>query len=537
MFEDPLHSKSRTKKYLQNFKIYKSKSRSFLAIGDVGKGKSVTCATITEILWYQYCKIVDLYSAGRFEGAYRALPSLHPYWKHKRRINNKIFGARSFPVKLLYPMGNKLPKKLPDISEVFTIPVNSLDHDDLKALVGEDITPSVKTLWESLVDQMDDKISAIDVDREMKRLVNKKVPSKKINFGVAPTGYGLSQLSGNVFRPLMREKLLSSKRNFMSLDLVKELNDRKVITVLVLKHTPKFLHNFIVNYFINHMFKLKRDGLVKPTIYVQLREAADVLRNDLTNASEVAIKNNISRILRQQRTGMYFVFDTQHPGELPLVKDQFDTVIVHRTGAVGAALELAGYTEKSGYLDRDDRDYIPLLRTGECYIFQKNESNKVIREKIRLPQHMIWQGSQSDFYTDWGKYSDRKNKWIMTENLTKFITEEIDKSLDYWNKREVEEKLNIKERHAKMQEKRMNFEFDKKREELKKKIKLDIEIKKFRDIEMQKYIKEKRIKKKLKKTDSIVEVKKIEVKKEEKKPQQNEADDFLDKALERELSQ
>lgn len=527
MVSDPLHSSIRKQRFYRRFKLYKQKTiKSVIAIGDIGLGKSVSIATVSHVLRNLGYKIVDLYSAARMEGAFRALPSRKSFWQTPKRVGAKVYKKQSIPTKLFYPMSNKLPDQLPaDISNVFTIPINSLDTNDLKAILGENLSTSVQALWESALDQVDETTGPYDFQKILERLIRKEKMDKKTDFGYSPSAHGMNQLSNNFLRPMMRNKMLSSAKNPMAINLKKEMNKKKEVFVLILRHTPTKLHNFIVNYFINHIFKLAREKDIKTIPYLQLREISDLLRDDMTNAAELAIKNNIIKILKQGRTGTHFLADTQHPEELPAVKNQFNVVICHRTGSLSKTLELAGHSERSANLSRDDKIYIHYLRTGECYVFNKQNSN-VLKVKTLLPPHAIWEAGE-DFYKVWAKYSDKKQKWVNTKSLTFYIDEELRKAKEKWQRRKILELDKKIRKKGEMKKHKKERELKERLEERKKGIDLEIELKKYKDKKMKELEKER---KKKKKEEEI----KIKKKNDEKqhKEHQNNTEKHIDKSNE-----
>ena len=120
-----------------------------VVFGQTGSGKSQTIKACVERAFLRgNTKVIDLYSGGAEEGSYYSLASNHPFWNEREYGHGKeATKAMEFPLDVLIPMSKHIPKNLPDIYTPFTIPINTITENDLKSILGGDLTKSEIALW------------------------------------------------------------------------------------------------------------------------------------------------------------------------------------------------------------------------------------------------------------------------------------------------------------------------------------------------------------------------------------------------------
>lgn len=160
---------------------------------------------------YRRDKVWDIWDARRGENAMYPLPSKFLYWKNGRTDAwGRVFKARGFPTTLFFPMCQKLPNEIPTPSKVFTIPLTSLEFEDILALVGAEINPNIKPLWNALQKRYITKNTTMP---ELLKIID-DLPRLKVDSG---KGYYYSPPSKQVCGTLKRalemldnEKIISS---------------------------------------------------------------------------------------------------------------------------------------------------------------------------------------------------------------------------------------------------------------------------------------------------------------------------------------
>jgi hypothetical protein len=303
--------------------------------GETGSGKSGTLKVVAEVAYDKKFKILDIYDGASDENCYWALPSEHLFWGGVKKRGRE---PRGYPTRLLFPfMLTKLPKKLPDVSVVFRIPILDLGPDDLKALLGKQISSSVVSLW-GVVNRY---ISHSTTGEELLEILKEAAKGKKGDVGAGKTGL---RILYNILEPLVREGLLCNSDDPLALDLHAELREhRKSITALVFRYVPpQFaninLRSFLVQHITRRVFEMKQasEGLIrKQRVLLLLREIQDFLSkggsSDMGEA-DLAVRDTMIKVIKQGRKFRLFTaFDTQSPSMLhSAVYGQFRLVLCHR---------------------------------------------------------------------------------------------------------------------------------------------------------------------------------------------------------------
>ena len=334
--------------------------------GVTGMGKSVSVEALATRLYEMGWKIFDLYGGGRMEGAFYSLPSEYDFWKTpKRTRKGEILEATSYPTRLLFPMiKSRLPREIPNIGNVFTIPINSLDEGDLYALIGNELSKSEKSVWNRLIEDkiIGKKSSGWDLLNSI-RLSNKVISKSRGMVSTKVKAYGQDTLYYS-FKPLVNEMLLSSAKNPLALDLASEIKDRKTITTLITRYVPDRFVHFIINYFIRKIYEL--NDKLKKKIFFVIREIQDILPREAVTPQGLMVKRQIERVLRQGRgRRVFFLVDGQEPSQITLLKGQFQMIITHQIRSPEDLMELLPKSIKS-QVPKEDYYKISFLDVGEA---------------------------------------------------------------------------------------------------------------------------------------------------------------------------
>ena len=193
------------------------------------------------------------------------------------------------------------------------------------------------------------------------------------------THHGPKKLIESVFKPLLTQGLLSSKKVSTAIDIGKLIKDKKKISVLVLQKCPKRYWGFLVHFFMNHISKILggfgTTHRIKQKTTITLNEVADLLSDDEEKgSSSYSIAKMIGRIAKQSRTMDIFLnMDTQLPGELPQLKETMKRVYVYNSSisSVQKAMQIIGISEAAGDIGQEDYAIIPRLDKGWYYLFDR----------------------------------------------------------------------------------------------------------------------------------------------------------------------
>lgn len=441
------------------------------ASGEIGTGKSTGLLVIAERYYEnKKIKLFDLSSGrGRMEGAYWCLPS-----EIKILNSSKMKVAKAYPTTLLFPHTHDLPSynKIPRASRIFTIPVNSLDYDDIYALIGKNVPAGAQAIWNKIQAMTNDYTSALDFRNLLKRIAKGEVKiAGRGEEEVKTTVHGLSLLVNNVIDPLFRLGLLSSGKNAQALNLKEEIKDNENISVLILKYFPKELRHFLIHYFVNHIFDINAENHIKPT-YLILRELANLLSTREDNPAGLAIKNSVSNILREARSGTYFLVDTQILTDLPDERAEMHINLLYRQTIYYDLTRLLGIKERSGLFSSDDIVLMPMLQKRHCYVYIKGK--RAFLTKMLIPKHRFWK-ERDNFETIYhnvdGKYMEKEEY----DRQINDIKQESEKSRDEWEARQISKRLAKQKKEEPKEETKPEPKPKEQKEEIEPKIKESIE--------------------------------------------------------------
>lgn len=370
---------------------------NILVIGKTGYGKSGTIGVIVENLFdLRYIKpiwkvkIFDLFDGGRGENMFYLFPNNNLLRYGLDRLKKINYMPKSYPCTILYPNSKYLPNKIPPQGRVFTIPIHTLNENDLQALIGKDLSTTIKAIWNGVFKVVDKNTTAEDFkqlilsatggDRKNKEDVQKSIQARRILDGA------LGKLIDN--------KLLTSGKVPLAIDLKSECEDVDNISVLSLKYIDKSLHGFLVNYFINHVFDGLSMNRIKPPVatYFILREVRELLNTDIASQSEYAIRESLSKVLRMWRTNKTgFVMDNQL--QSALTKDAASLpqkVLIFQSDEVKSVLDSFGYGARGGVLTSSQIIATSMLPRLHCYVIDKDKvSGGAYLVKINPPKHRL----------------------------------------------------------------------------------------------------------------------------------------------------
>jgi len=413
-------------KFLQHLSVF----------GATGSGKSQTLKNCAEKAYLNGTKIFDLYSAAGNEAGYWGLESNHAFWeKTEFKYAQKRVGKREFPVKVLVPMSETLPRELPDIFEPFTIPINTITEEDIRALLGSTLTTSQIPLWRKIQKKIKKDTTFPDLLNWI--LDEQKEEKKNAGKGRIPgvDSRAISSIYNNL-QSFEKSMLFSSANCPTALDLNKEIKDYKVITALELKWYPKRLWGFILNHFIHQIYDAKLNGVSKRPTVLMIREVGDFLVN-VSEASpqEEAVKRNMVEVLRKgRRSQVFFFIDNQSPVNIDIVKTQCAIKIVHYVDRI-AELEGALGDLGSMLLTRNDyatiQTFAPPKGRGRCFIL---EPRGLFMPKMLPPLSRMSGDEGADFIEIWRNEKGGKRFKNMLVLATP-VREEYDKSYNDWNQK------------------------------------------------------------------------------------------------------
>lgn len=410
----------------KTYDILVSKTHNFLLSNDIlskNSGKSQTIKACAERAFLRgNCKIIDLYSGGAEEGAYYALPSTHPFWKDREYpFNKKVTKAMDFPVNCLIPMCKDIPQELPDIFKPFTIPLNTITRNDLKSILGSDLTKNEIALWYRVAEKMGRNTTLIDA---LNYMIDAKSSKSERTPGVS--SHGISSVY-NMFRTFEKERLISSATNKLALNLKNELKNKKVITSLILKYFPEEYWGFIINYFIHSIHNMMVSGEIKHNVIVIIREAGDFLEGMSDSPQEQAVKKGIIHALRKGRKhSLFFWVDNQTPMNLDIVKTQFPLKICH---FVDNTVELQNSLGDLGSMLLNKEDYARLMSfpPGRCFVL----TNRGLFNPQILPPLSRMSGEEgNDFFTVWRTEKGSRFKDIKEDIVN--IDDEYEQAQQKW---------------------------------------------------------------------------------------------------------
>ncbi|MGQ4874309.1 MAG: hypothetical protein ACP6IY_09595 [Promethearchaeia archaeon] len=275
--------------------------------GKIKAGKTTAMMALAQKYRDQHnYKIFDIHGGQRNENMYWTLPSDEiNYWdyvKKKFSIKEEQEGPKQYKVKVLYPFfANHIPEKLPNNppnvkSELFTIPIKSLDVSDFKLIINN-MSENANYLWREISTKLTNK----DSGEELIHMLKKAKGENQIFYK-------------NVIKPLVKEKFLQSKDNRFNIDIIKELKDRETVNVLCLKYIPHEFHLFVVGWILRQTKELLDNGKVpKRNIFI-FREAGEYFRMKDNSVTEDKIKwfrKLLTDYIRYGRRGMHMFVDTQ----------------------------------------------------------------------------------------------------------------------------------------------------------------------------------------------------------------------------------
>lgn len=371
--------------------------------------------------------------------AYFMFKSVSDFWKIPkvktlRNGRQIIIAARSYPTEILIPITKDIPKKLPNCFVPFTIAVSDLTQEDLIALLGERYADTIKAAYSYMEEKVTDDTTPLDYIRFLEQAWKRgDSEGTKLSFS------GPKKLIEAVFRPLMQQGLLTSKKLSTILDIKEKIKDRRNISVLCLRHCPKAFHGFLVHYFISHIYNtlsgVGTTKMLKQKVTISMNEVADLLSKDSEQGtSGWSIGQMIGKIAKQYRTAsLYLLMDTQLPSELPDIKETFKRVYVYNSSlpSIERAMAMAGISSYAGDINQDDYTIIPRLSPGWYYLFDR-DSGVSIHKLMYLRSRTYIAGE--DFYDIYDKVYG-KTAYQSIQHILDEIHEERARSEADWEYR------------------------------------------------------------------------------------------------------
>jgi len=426
------------------------------AYGRIGAAKTCTLLSLSQgFLDVRNYKVFDLFGGERNEGKYWTLPNEDiDFWKKCNMIGNlDEEGPKQYNVNLLYPyfeskLPDKLPKKLikqnkgdklPEKelcvnSKVFTIPLKNITIEDIK-LVLSNVPDTARYMLGEIVAAA----KKTDNAGALSYLSNK---FKATN----------TSLYKNFLLPMYREKLLADKYCEYNLDIISEIKNKEVVTVLCLDFVPNNFKLFVINYILRQIkqFIDTCSKTYKKNILI-FREASAIFKSvddSIIDDTVKAFKNLMTNYIRYGRRGMYFFLDTQSSSETKgMVQGSEDFLIMCKITSWRDKEEICSELRREKRMTSDQIADLANLKKGEAYIV---ETGKVAHKyKLAFPRTMYWKKEYPDFYKVlWERYGGH---WIYTNEVKDYINERfVECNNKYKEKKSIKvvEKSIIKEKEA-----------------------------------------------------------------------------------------
>jgi len=423
--------------------------------GRIGSGKSTGMISLSQ-KYHDHpdrkYKIMHLWGGDRNEQMYWLLPSRDfKYWdKVKKTLRLEQEGPKQYKVNVLYPMTSdlrhKLPQKQPYInSKVFTIPITSIETDDISLVIG-DIAPTNEHLWREAKDMMRKNDNGAHLLKYFKKLSGEN-----------------TMLYKGFVSPLVKHKLLQGEYSNYNLDLISEMKDKESITVLALDFIEKDFRLFVMGWILRQISVLLDNGKIPSKNILIIQEAAEFFRatdDSISPARYKIFRRQLAHYIRMGRRGMHMFMDAQSPSEVRgMVDGSQDLTIFGKL--TGEADKEAGTKQlhKDNLMSKRQIQDLSVLNPGEYYISETGK--KVKKRYFFLPRTMYWQKGYGNFYDHvWKSYVDQ---WKDVRPIIDEIIEDYEKKKkeierDEELKKEAARVAKEKEREKAMQEKLAELE-------------------------------------------------------------------------------
>lgn len=432
-------------------KIDRDQTRHGLVLGRTGAGKSVELERVGELYYDAGYKVVDLWAGRKGENQYPCLPGKLPPWTNED-IEIDPSGVNTT---ILHPLTNKLPEKLPEPYRPFTIPLDTLDESDLHAIIG-DLSKNERHLFRAGLEYID-STSGIAEFLSNLREIPKRRTIKDSETGLAlrsPNRHQLSDLLWS-FQPLLKHKVISSRRSPLSLDLKEELN-RDTWTSLSSKFTPSLSFAlFVATWLLRNTYELARENKLDKPVVVLIREFGQLLPERTTDVKRQVIRKQLERVLKMGRASSVGVWgDAQRPSQISnLSRSQMSYVITTRITST-KDIEALMTPSLKNKLTEEDLEAISELRNHRYYAFTPSGIIRKDGKGMRgLPPRFRHKEEGESFFTVWAE--EGPDEWIDWSDEYESVENEVESQVEIYNQRLLKE---IEEEEKEEQEKKSNKE-------------------------------------------------------------------------------
>jgi hypothetical protein len=352
--------------------IPKKEVRHIAFYGQTRSGKTVnTMGWVTQAFSYCHHKVWYLWDGQRGENCFFLLPSRFRKWIRgwEDKYGN-VHRSKVYPCTLFYPNNRRLPKELPAPSKRFTIPIPSLEIEDIRSIVGLDITKNEEDIWNSIKENyVDEHTSAHELLRSISTIAKRKIIHVKEGYTTPEiTSHGIKTIF-NAIKRLADEKIITSGDCETCINIWEEYKKPEIFS-LVLTHIENWLAKFVLQWMVRNIFDTLSKRKHKKASTIVLDEAWQIIPKNTITPQEVIIKNIVDKVLVQGigSANLYFIIGTQIPTEIDMAGGQMGICVVHKTaGAEDIAYFMI--TESKAWFTAEDRRAIPHLETGNCFIF------------------------------------------------------------------------------------------------------------------------------------------------------------------------
>ncbi len=438
---------------MEGIKLKTNRISHTLIVGQSGSGKSTLLEGIGNYFYEHDYKIIDLYNQdNRIEGAFFSLEAQGSFrkWLEKRKLP-----VRALPTKILLPMSSNLPNEVPENYHLYTIPLNQLQGAELNILSRGNLSNVQEDIFNSILNKMNNK----DTVPDFITLSEKATKAGHIYERGMPIPISDTRSLAGVIRPLnalIRENCVTSANNPYCIDLVKELNDVKTVTVFHQGYLKtEELTMFNVVWLLRRIYDLKTENKIKPKVVVLIREIGDLAPLQPFDKSKSYSKYYIDQIARKARSiQLQIVGDIQSPLNVSdTLRTQVGNLFAFRLTNRKEIGEIIMRFKGDIRIESNIMKHLPFLKAGQCICLTPEETCTVI---VRPPPTMHrYEGI--DFIKTWQKLGGKMKN---IKEQKKEIGSEWDEAVKEYNelRKEKEKRKQQKEQkveHSKTWEERI----------------------------------------------------------------------------------
>lgn len=441
--------------------------------GMTGSGKSVLLETIAAYHLAHGWKVVDISNPlGRMEGCFISLPpvgNFKKFWDSVFNKTNENFIVNNcdpllketyesgFKTRIFIPYTRKVPDQIPQNCSLYTLGLSNISVSDFSILFGRTFFGPRRALMLEALNQINQSSDLIDLKFLTDKILRRGYTYyRNVKFSLADKR--TRPTIDRVLVQLLGSGMVSSKKFNYSLNLKKELKDKKRVTVF----TQNFIEDPVLQFFnvfhlLNRIYNLLDQKKVKQKVLVIIRELSLLAPRETDDFYQRRTSNLISKIVKISRGAKLSLWaDSQSPLEVnkEVIRQMYHRIFFRLWSPEETEYVMVG---SSAYLEKESRKTIQRLDTGECIIV----GNRPILGKA-LPPCWFHFEPGSDFFQSW-KQAGRKFKDITA--VKEHIEDNIDQGVERFkfevSKAVEEKKAETRKEHGPSKKELIMSEFDK----------------------------------------------------------------------------